>query len=82
MELHLDRKHADKRIFPAIDIERSGTRHDELLFSKEMLDNVNTLRRMLGLLNSEERVTVMIEKLSKTKDNVEFLKSLTANGSR
>src|SRR3990167_8552679 len=60
MELHLDRKHADKRIFPAIDIERSGTRHDELLFSKEMLDNVNTLRRMLGLLNSEERVTVMI----------------------
>ncbi len=82
MELHLDRRHADKRIFPAIDIEKSGTRHEELLFNEEMLKKVTTLRRMLGLLTSEERVTVMIEKLSKTKDNEEFLKTLTTNGSK
>lgn len=78
MELHLDRKHAEKRIFPAIDVERSGTRHDELIFDKGILDKVSTLRRMLGLLTSEERVTVLIDKLSKTKDNTEFLKSLSS----
>jgi len=77
MEIHLDRKFADKRIYPAIDIEKSGTRHEELLFNKEDLNKVNTLRRMLGLLNSEERLTAMIEKLSKTKDNKEFLESLS-----
>lgn len=82
MELHLDRKHADKRIFPAIDIEKSGTRHEELLFPEEMLKLVTTLRRMLGLLTSEERVTVMIDKLSKTKDNKEFLQTLSTNGSK
>lgn len=76
MELHLDRKFADKRIFPAIDIGMSGTRHEELLFDKETLKKVATLRRMLGLLNPEERLTVLVEKLSKTKDNKEFLASL------
>jgi len=76
MELHLDRKFADKRIFPAIDIGMSGTRHEELLFNKETLKKVATLRRMLGLLNPEERLTVLVEKLSKTKDNKDFLASL------
>ena len=76
MEVHLDRRFADKRIFPAIDIERSGTRHDELLYDKSILGRVNTLRRMLGLLTSEERLAVMIEKLMKTKSNEEFLKTL------
>lgn len=78
MEVHLDRKFADKRIFPAIDIERTGTRHEELLFDKEMLAKITTLRRMLGLLTSEERLTAMIEKLSKTKSNKDFLVSLNA----
>ena len=77
MEIHLDRKFADRRIFPAIDIEKSGTRHEELLFNKEVMNKVNTLRRMLNLLNGEERLTAMIEKLSKTKDNQEFLDSLS-----
>ena len=77
MEIHLDRKFADRRIFPAIDIEKSGTRHEELLFDKEIMNKVNTLRRMLNLLNGEERLTAMIEKLSKTKNNQEFLDSLS-----
>jgi len=76
MELHLERKFADKRIFPAIDIEKTGTRHEELLFDKETLKKVATLRRMLSLLSPEERLTALIEKLSKTKNNKEFLESL------
>lgn len=76
MEIHLDRELANKRIFPAIDVEKSGTRHEELLFDKETLNKVNTLRRMLSLLHGEERTLLLIEKLSKTKDNKEFLESL------
>lgn len=82
MELHLDRKLADKRIFPAIDVEKSGTRHEELLFNEDMTKSVTTLRRMLGLLNSEERVMMLIDKLSKTKDNEEFLKGLSGIGTK
>lgn len=78
MEVHLERKLADRRIYPAIDIAKSGTRHEELLFNKEVLKKVTTLRRMLGLLNEEEQVTAMIEKLSKTKNNKEFLSTLNA----
>lgn len=76
MEIHLDRELANKRIFPAIDVEKSGTRHEELLFDKETLNKVNTLRRMLSLLHGEERTQLLIEKLSKTKNNKEFLEEL------
>ncbi|MCX7997167.1 MAG: transcription termination factor Rho [Patescibacteria group bacterium] len=75
MEVHLNRKFAEKRIYPAIDIEKSGTRHEELLFPEETMKKITTLHRMLGLMNPEERLTALIEKLSKTKDNAEFLKS-------
>ena len=78
MEVHLERKFADRRIYPAIDVAKSGPRHEELLFDKEMLRKITTLRRMLGLLNDEEQLTAMIEKLSKTKDNKEFLTTLNA----
>ncbi len=77
MEIHLDRKFADRRIFPAIDAEKSGTRHEELLFDREMMNKVNTLRRMLNLLNGEERLMALTEKLTKTKNNKEFLDSLS-----
>ncbi len=77
MEVHLDRKFAERRIFPAINLERSGTRHEELLFDEKMLKTITTLHRMLGLLNAEERLTVMIDKLSKTKNNAEFLATLS-----
>ncbi len=78
LEIHLDREFANRRIFPAIDVEKSGTRHEELLFDKPMMNKINTLRRMLSLLNKEERLTLMIEKLIKTENNKEFLESLNS----
>jgi transcription termination factor Rho len=78
MELHLERRFADKRIFPAIDTEKSGTRHEELLLHKEQQKKITTLRRMLMLLDPEERLVSLIDKLSKTKNNIEFLESLNA----
>jgi transcription termination factor Rho len=76
MEVHLDRGFADKRLYPALDIEKSGTRHEELLFSADQLKKITTLRRMLSLLTPEERLTAMIDKLTKVKTNEEFLGSL------
>ncbi len=76
MEIHLERKFAEKRIFPAIDIEKTGTRREELLQDEKTLKKVTTLRRMLALLSPEERLTALIEKLKKTKSNKEFLESL------
>ena len=77
MELTLDRKLQEKRIFPAIDISRSGTRHEELLIDKKTLSKIVTLRHMLSLLgSSEEQMYALIERLSKTKSNKEFLESL------
>lgn len=77
MEVHLDRKYADKRIYPAIDVERSGTRQDALLLDAETLNKVTTLRRMLALLDDEERLTMLCDKLNKTKNNKEFLDSIS-----
>ena len=76
LELHLDRRLADKRIFPSIDIERSGTRQEELLFVPEHLKKVVTMRRMLDMLSPDERAAILIERLSKTETNEEFLESL------
>jgi len=76
MELHLDRRLADKRIFPAINIERSGTRQEELLLEEKELKKVVTMRRMLDILGPEERTAVLIERLSKTQTNETFLSSL------
>lgn len=80
MEIHLDRKYANKRIFPSFDAEHSGTRHDELILDKKIAPKVATLRRMLSLLNGDERLVALIEKLSKTKSNKEFLETL--NGAK
>lgn len=76
MELHLDRRLADKRIFPSIDIEGSGTRQEELIMDEELLKKTVTMRRMLYMLGDEERTSLLIEKLSKTENNDEFLSSL------
>ena len=76
MELHLDRRLADRRIFPSINVERSGTRQEELLLSETALKRVVTMRRMLDMLNAEERTEMLIERLGKTADNEEFLASL------
>ncbi|MFZ5933026.1 MAG: transcription termination factor Rho [Patescibacteria group bacterium] len=76
MELHLTRKLADRRIFPAIDVSRSGTRQEELLYGKEKLTQIHTLRRMLELVNEDERTETLLERLKKSEDNEEFLGSL------
>jgi transcription termination factor Rho len=76
MELHLDRRLADKRIFPSIDIESSGTRQEELILDPELLQKLTVMRRMLYMLGEEERTQLLIEKLEKTETNEEFLNSL------
>jgi len=76
LELHLDRRLADRRIFPSINVERSGTRQEELLLSEKDLKKVVTMRRMIDMLNPEERTSILIERLSKTSTNEEFLESL------
>lgn len=80
MELHLSRALQERRIFPAIDIEKSGTRHDELLIGEEPMKKVVTLRNMLSLLSDEERTMIFAEKLGKSKSNDEFLDSLSKGG--
>lgn len=76
MEIHLERKFAEKRIYPAVDLTVSGTRHEELLFDPETLKRVTTLRRMVALRTPEEALMALIDKLPKTKSNKEFLESL------
>jgi len=76
MELHLDRKLAERRIFPAINVARSGTRQEELLYSKGDLPKVHTLRRMLDMVPEGERTEMLLDRLKKTEDNREFLDSL------
>jgi len=74
MELHLDRKLAERRIYPAIDIQRSGTRKEELLFGEKLIESIRRMRRMIDLLGKEERTERFISQLKKTKSNKEFLK--------
>jgi transcription termination factor Rho len=76
LELHLDRRLADRRIFPSIDIARSGTRQEELLLSEKDLKKVSTMRRMIDMLGPEERTGIFVERLSKTATNEEFLENL------
>ncbi len=75
-EIHLDRRLAEKRIFPAIDVDRSGTRQEELILSPEQLKKTVTLRRMLSMLGDGEGTATMIERLPGTETNDEFLDSL------
>src|SRR5471030_1784721 len=69
MEIHLDRKLADRRVFPAIDIPKSGTRKEELLMPKEELNRIWVLRKVLTPLSAVEAMELMIGRLVKTKDN-------------
>ncbi|GAA4720575.1 transcription termination factor Rho [Brevibacillus fulvus] len=79
MELHLDRKLSERRIFPAIDIRRSGTRREELLLSKEELDKLWAIRKNMN--ESHDYVEAFLKKLAESKTNVEFLQSIeTKNG--
>lgn len=76
-EMHLNRKLAERRIFPAIDIERSSTRREELLLDEETLNRVYTLRRMIDMMGGgEEALPAIIQRMMKTKNNKEFLSTL------
>ena len=79
MELHLDRKLSEKRIFPAIDVNKSGTRREELLLSKKELESVWTIRKAMSNLGTAEVTEFLLNKLQKTKNNAEFLSSINTN---
>ncbi|MCL6567202.1 MAG: transcription termination factor Rho [Acidobacteriia bacterium] len=77
MEINLDRRLVDKRIFPAIDINRSGTRKEELLLPPEELNRIFVLRRVLNPLSPVEAMELLLGRLAKTKNNAEFLASMS-----
>jgi transcription termination factor Rho len=76
MELHLDRRLVDKRVWPAIDINRSGTRKEELLMHPDEVERVRTLRRVLADMHPVEAMELVINRMRKTKSNAEFLMSM------
>lgn len=76
MELHLDRKLVEKRIFPAMDINKSGTRKEELLLPKDILNRVWILRKLLQPLNTVDAMEFLLQKMEKTKTNTEFMHSM------
>jgi len=76
LEIHLDRRLSDKRVFPAIDLQKSGTRKEELLVPKDDLGRVWLLRRALSALSGVEQMEMIVERMTKTKNNSEFLKSM------
>ena len=78
-ELILDRKLAEKRIFPAIDVQRSGTRREELLLEEPVLKMVWTMRRMLSAVGTNEGLELLLNRLVKSENNVDFLAKLTKN---
>jgi len=77
MEIHLDRKLMDKRVFPAIDITKSGTRKEELLVPREELNRIFVLRRVLNPLSPVESMELLLDRLGKSKSNGEFLSSMS-----
>jgi transcription termination factor Rho len=76
LELNLDRKLTEKRVFPSINVEKSGTRKEELLLHKDELQRIWLLRKGLSSMNPVDSMELMIDKLKKTKSNAEFLMSL------
>jgi transcription termination factor Rho len=80
MEIHLDRKLADKRVFPAIDLQKSGTRKEELLIPKDDLNRIWVLRKVLAPLSPVEAMELLLDKMGKTKGNAEFLAAMQKMG--
>jgi len=73
MEIHLDRKLTDRRVFPSIDIQKSGTRKEELLIPRDDLNRIWVLRKVLNPLSPVEAMELLLDKMAKTKSNAEFL---------
>jgi len=80
MEINLDRKLVDRRVFPAIDLNKSGTRKEELLVPRDELNRIWVLRKVLNPLSPVESMELIIDKLSKTRSNSEFLSSMSNGG--
>jgi len=80
LEIHLDRKLTDRRVFPSIDIQKSGTRKEELLIPKEDLNRVWVLRKVLTPLSPVEAMELLLSRMSKTKTNQDFLSSMSNGG--
>ncbi|HZI51596.1 MAG TPA: transcription termination factor Rho [Terriglobia bacterium] len=80
MEINLDRKLMDKRVFPAIDINRSATRKEELLVAKDELTRIWILRKVLNPLSTVEAMELLLERMGKAKSNAEFLASMSGGG--
>jgi len=80
LEIHLDRKLADRRVFPAIDIAKSGTRKEELLLQKPDLNRIWVLRKVLNPLSPPEAMELLLSKMGKTKTNAEFLAAMSNGG--
>ena len=76
MEVVLDRKLANKRIFPAIDLDRSGTRKEELLLKPDVLNRMWILRKLLSSMNSVDAMEFLTDKMKGTKSNAEFFESM------
>lgn len=76
MEIHLDRSIMERRVFPAIDISKSGTRKEELLLPREQLDRIWILRKLLSPLNPIDSIEFLLDKLAKTDNNADFLESM------
>ena len=81
LEIHLDRKLTDRRVFPSIDIQKSGTRKEELLIPKDDLNRVWVLRKVLTPLSPVEAMELLLSRMAKTKTNQDFLASMS-NGSK
>ena len=79
-EIHLERKLVDKRVFPAIDINKSGTRKEELLIPRDDLSRIWILRKVLSPLSPTEAMELMLDKMGKTKTNADFLASMSNGG--
>jgi transcription termination factor Rho len=77
LEIHLDRKLTDRRVFPSIDIQKSGTRKEELLIPKDDLNRVWVLRKVLTPLSAVEAMELLLSKMAKTKSNQDFLASMS-----
>jgi transcription termination factor Rho len=77
MEIHLDRKLTDRRVFPSIDINRSGTRKEELLLDEADLNRIWILRKLLAPLTPVDSMEFLLEKIKGTRDNKEFLASMS-----
>jgi transcription termination factor Rho len=80
LEIHLDRKLADRRVFPAIDIQKSGTRKEELLIERETLSKIWVLRKVLDPLSPVDAMELLLSKMQKTKTNADFLGAMSGGG--